>query len=93
MGLIAERWGWQAAFGIVGLPGLLLALLYVKVRDYPTVPLSTLHDGANVPGTGLVATVRSILHALCAATMVVHAVTFGGPRAARPVDHPDAPAP
>ena len=38
-GLIAARWGWQAAFGVVGLPGLLLALLYLKVRDYHTVAL------------------------------------------------------
>jgi predicted MFS family arabinose efflux permease len=39
-GVIAERWGWHAAFGIVGLPGLLLALLYLKVRDYGTVALT-----------------------------------------------------
>ncbi len=38
-GLIAARWGWQAAFGVVGLPGLLLALMYMKVRDYRTVAL------------------------------------------------------
>ena len=36
-GVIAARWGWQAAFGVVGVPGLLLALLYLKVRDYRTV--------------------------------------------------------
>ena len=39
-GLIAAHWGWKAAFGVVGFPGLLLALLYLKVRDYPTVELS-----------------------------------------------------
>lgn len=39
-GLIAERWGWQAAFGAVGVPGLVLALLYLKVRDYRTVEMS-----------------------------------------------------
>ena len=38
-GLIAARWGWQAAFGVVGVPGLVLALLYLKVRDYRTVAL------------------------------------------------------
>ena len=38
-GMIATRWGWQAAFGVVGVPGLLLALLYLKVRDYRTVAL------------------------------------------------------
>ncbi len=35
-GQIAVRWGWQSAFGVVGLPGLVIALLYLKVRDYPT---------------------------------------------------------
>jgi MFS transporter, Spinster family, sphingosine-1-phosphate transporter len=39
-GVIAEHWGWKAAFGVVGFPGLLLALLYLKVRDYPTVELT-----------------------------------------------------
>ena len=39
-GLIAQHWGWKAAFGVVGFPGLLLALLYLKVRDYPTVELT-----------------------------------------------------
>jgi predicted MFS family arabinose efflux permease len=39
-GAIAARWGWQAAFGVVGVPGLLLALLYLKVRDYETVDLN-----------------------------------------------------
>ena len=40
-GVIAARWGWQAAFGVVGIPGLLLALLYLFVRDYrPLNPAS-----------------------------------------------------
>jgi len=39
-GLIASKWGWQAAFGVVGVPGLLLALLYLKVRDYDTVAMT-----------------------------------------------------
>jgi MFS family permease len=43
-GLIAARWGWQAAFGVVGVPGLVLALLYLKVRDYRTVALEPAQD-------------------------------------------------
>jgi predicted MFS family arabinose efflux permease len=39
-GVIASKWGWQAAFGVVGFPGLILALLYLKVRDYRTVELT-----------------------------------------------------
>lgn len=38
-GVIVEHWGWRAAFGIVGVPGLVLALLFLLVRDYRTVPL------------------------------------------------------
>jgi MFS family permease len=45
-GLIAARWGWQAAFGVVGFPGLVLALLYLKVRDYKTVELTPTLDHA-----------------------------------------------
>jgi MFS family permease len=43
-GVIAAKWGWQAAFGVVGVPGLLLALLYLKVRDYRTVALAPALD-------------------------------------------------
>ncbi len=46
-GLIAARWGWQAAFGVVGVPGLVLALLYLKVRDYKTVALTPALDAAS----------------------------------------------
>jgi len=39
-GVIAEHWGWQAGFGAVGIPGLLLALVFLLVvRDYKTVEL------------------------------------------------------
>ena len=34
-GLIAARWGWQAAFGVVGVPGLVLALLYLQGARLP----------------------------------------------------------
>jgi MFS family permease len=43
-GVIASHWGWQAAFGVVGVPGLVLALLYLKVRDYETVKLAPALD-------------------------------------------------
>jgi predicted MFS family arabinose efflux permease len=38
-GFISARWGWQAAFGVMGVPGLILALFFLWVRDYRTVPL------------------------------------------------------
>jgi predicted MFS family arabinose efflux permease len=39
-GVIAAQWGWKAAFGVVGVPGFVLALLYLFVRDYKTVALT-----------------------------------------------------
>lgn len=39
-GVVAARWGWKAAFGVVGVPGLVLALMYLAVRDYKTVALT-----------------------------------------------------
>lgn len=60
-GVIASHWGWQAAFGVVGVPGLVLALLYVFVRDYRTVQLTPRLDQAT-QSTGSVA--RAIAAAL-----------------------------
>ena len=40
-GVIATHFGWQAAFGVVGLPGLFLALMYLRVRDYKTVGIAS----------------------------------------------------
>lgn len=36
-GVIADNWGWRAAFGAVGFPGLLMALLFLLVPDYKNV--------------------------------------------------------
>src|SRR6516164_11494949 len=48
-GVIASRLGWQAGFGVVGIPGLIFALLYFFVRDYKTVEAA---EGASRPGVG-----------------------------------------
>jgi len=53
-GVISAHWGWKAAFGVVGLPGLVMALLYLKVKDYPTVQLSPAHGLATQSATGVV---------------------------------------
>lgn len=38
-GIIASSWGWKHAFGIVALPGLIVALLFFFIKDYKTVVL------------------------------------------------------
>jgi MFS family permease len=63
---LAARWGWKAAFGVVGLPGLMLALLYLLVRDYKTVALKTvaLMDKSNTPSDAVGATLKLIFGTL-----------------------------
>ncbi len=39
-GLIATRYGWKHAFGIVAFPGMIVAILFLFVKDYKTVDLS-----------------------------------------------------
>ena len=53
-GIIAARWGWQSAFGLVGVPGLVMALLYLRVRDYKTVGLTRTLDQATRSVGGVV---------------------------------------
>lgn len=60
-GIIAAHWGWKAAFGVVGVPGLVLALLYFKVRDYNTVALTPALDRATRSGMDVA---RHIVRAL-----------------------------
>ena len=38
-GYIAVNYGWRHAFGLVALPGLIIALLFFFIRDYKTVEL------------------------------------------------------
>jgi MFS family permease len=45
-GFIAAHFGWRHAFGIVALPGFLVAVLFFFVRDYKTVNLEKRADPA-----------------------------------------------
>ncbi len=46
-GFIAERFGWRHAFGIVALPGLIVALLFFWIKDYKSVELTRTVAGAD----------------------------------------------
>ena len=39
-GIIATHWGWRHAFGLVAIPGLIVAILFFFVKDYKTVGLT-----------------------------------------------------
>jgi MFS family permease len=46
-GVIAETLGWRYAFGLLAIPGLIVAILFFWVKDYKTVQMvRTTHDGA-----------------------------------------------
>lgn len=38
-GFIAEIWGWRYAFGLVAIPGAIVAILFFFIKDYKTVDL------------------------------------------------------
>lgn len=38
-GVIAMTLGWKHAFGLVAIPGLIIALLFYNIKDYKTVPV------------------------------------------------------
>lgn len=46
-GIIAAKLGWKHAFGIVAIPGLIVAILFLFVKDYKTVDLSFLDKSSN----------------------------------------------
>jgi len=61
-GVIAERWGWQAGFGAVGIPGLVLAFVFRFVaRDYPTVALPSATAPGRTPASGFITVATELL--------------------------------
>jgi MFS family permease len=46
-GIIANALGWKHAFGIVAVPGLIIAVLFLFVKDYKTVDLSFVDTSNN----------------------------------------------
>ena len=60
-GILSKHYGWHSAFGIVGAPGLLLAFLYLFVKDYKTVDLSEESGAANRQRLGPVKMARLLL--------------------------------
>lgn len=46
-GIIAQSMGWRSAFGIIAIPGLIAAILFLFVKDYKTVDLSIVDERNN----------------------------------------------
>ena len=47
-GIIAVKLGWKHAFGIVAIPGLVISILFLFVKDYKTVDLSFVDKNSNL---------------------------------------------
>jgi len=46
-GFIATHWGWRHAFGLVAIPGAIVAILFFFVKDYKTVELVKTDESCN----------------------------------------------
>lgn len=46
-GIIAAKFGWKHAFGMVAIPGMIVAVLFLFVKDYKTVDLSFYDKNSN----------------------------------------------
>jgi len=46
-GIMAAKLGWKHAFGIVAVPGMIIAILFLFVKDYKTVDLSFYDKNSN----------------------------------------------
>jgi MFS family permease len=46
-GIIAAKLGWKHAFGMVAIPGMIVAILFFFVKDYKTVDLSFIDKSSN----------------------------------------------
>jgi MFS family permease len=68
-GIFAATWGWRAAFGVVAVPGLILALAFLLLRDYRTAPITH--------GAGGVGHLRTTLAELFRARSGVAAIAGG----------------
>jgi MFS family permease len=46
-GIIADHFGWRHAFGLVALPGIILAVLFFYVKDYETIALTRVSESGD----------------------------------------------
>jgi MFS family permease len=76
-GYIAARYGWRQAFGIVALPGFLVALLFFLVRDYQTVDLET-RRGPGSPEQGKRKTAEIARQFLRTPSLLLNYAAFAG---------------
>jgi MFS family permease len=60
-GIIAATLGWRYGFGLVALPGLVVAFLFFTVRDYATLPLEEQKSEPHKKNIELFISIRNII--------------------------------
>ena len=82
-GWIGQKYGWRSAFGLVALPGIILAVLFWFTKDYRTVPLEDGLPGGisgagslkkNAPGLLRIPTLRFVYLAFAMNTAITTAM-------------------
>ncbi len=76
-GYIATHYGWRHAFGIVALPGFIVALLFFFVRDYKTVDLKAKNDSP-FPGPEKIKTLEVIQRFVRTPSLLLTYAAFAG---------------
>jgi predicted MFS family arabinose efflux permease len=75
-GIIAERFGWRHAFGIVALPGVIVALLFFYARDYETIALTKLEGSGDEKKAAKMRWNELVKHLLGNKTLIFNNLAF-----------------
>jgi predicted MFS family arabinose efflux permease len=75
-GIIAERFGWRHAFGIVALPGIIVAILFFYARDYETIALTRLAGSGNEKSISRMRWIEIAWHLLGNKTLIFSNLAF-----------------
>ncbi|MBI2909079.1 MAG: MFS transporter [Chloroflexi bacterium] len=70
-GLIAQTWGWRGAYILLGIPAVIVALLFRRLMGKPSIALSEAAGKPKAPGVGLRDLARA-LGILIVVTMISH---------------------
>lgn len=78
-GLVAQHWGWRAAFLVAGLPGLFFAIRMLKLADPPRGRMDKVHDLAAGAALGerLKAIVANRVWLACTMSYVAYTFAMG----------------
>ena len=75
-GLIATKYGWRSAIGIVAIPGILVAIMFFWVKDYKTVALTKSETKDDLPAAKKMSFADSIKELFRARSLIFVNIAF-----------------